>query len=269
MRSSPRRDREAAIGALDSSARPRWCSSPEVRRLRRCRDRASHAGASSYASDCHAQRPRNDQRSLNVDAGVPCGRRRSDAIIHRVHRRHSRKLARSRQTYGKRSGVALDVLLAQPIVGPFGVGVGVDYYVRSQHATVDAHVPHPFFFNQLRTGTFETDGAQRARSGDCTSRACGCHEPPDRSGFMVFGGPTIFHVSQTVVTDLMLDEQYPYDTLTITGVKTRTSERARWSAFTSVATSATSSARPRTMRTRGRRRALQPREDANSTTTAT
>ncbi len=121
--------------------------------------------------------------------------------------------------YGKRSGVAFDVLFAQPIVGPFGVGVGVDYYFRSQHATVDARVPHPFFFNQLRTGTFETDGAQRARSGDSHPRGVDATSAgPLR--IMVFGGPTIFHVSQTVVTDLVLDEQYPYDTVTITGVKT-------------------------------------------------
>jgi hypothetical protein len=121
--------------------------------------------------------------------------------------------------YGNRSGVALDVLVAQPIVGPIGVGVGVDYYVRSQHATVDARVPHPFFFNQLRTGTFETDGL--------SAHEAAIHIPavwmPRTAGplrIMVFGGPTIFHVSQTVVTDLVLDEQYPYDTLKITGVKT-------------------------------------------------
>lgn len=162
--------------------------------------------------------PRNDQRSLNIGAAFRVG---GDDLT-RSFSAFTDTFAEAGSIatdYGKRSGVALDVLLAQPIVGPIGVGVGVDYYVRSQHATVDAHVPHPFFFNQLRTGTFETDGL--------SAHEAAIHIPavwmPRVAGplrIMVFGGPTIFHVSQTVVTDLVLDEQYPYNTLKITGVKT-------------------------------------------------
>src|SRR5262245_59910495 len=121
--------------------------------------------------------------------------------------------------YGKPSGVGFEALVAQPIAGALAVGVGFDFFSESHEATVDARVPHPFFFNQLRTGTFQSQGLK--------SREAALHVPlawmPPEMGSIkirVFDGPSLFHVSQTLVTDLVLDEQYPFDTLKITGVKT-------------------------------------------------
>ncbi len=37
---------------------------------------------------------------------------------------------------------------------------------------------------------------------------------------LVFAGPSVFRISQTVVADLTLDERYPYDAVTIRGVTT-------------------------------------------------
>jgi hypothetical protein len=121
--------------------------------------------------------------------------------------------------YGKHSGVGLNALFARPIAGPFGVGAGVDYFVHSPAATVDARVPHPFFFNQLRDATFETSGLS-AHEAAVNFDGLWMPEPFGSLKIMIFGGPTIFHVSQTVVTDVMLNSQYPFDTVTITGVKT-------------------------------------------------
>jgi hypothetical protein len=121
--------------------------------------------------------------------------------------------------YGKRSGASLDVLVTQPIFWQIGVGAGIDFYARSQDASIDARIPHPFFFNQLRTATFTSDAL--------SAHEVALHVPavwtPGAVGpfrIMVFGGPSIFHVSQTVITDLLLNDQYPFDTVTIAGVKT-------------------------------------------------
>jgi len=122
--------------------------------------------------------------------------------------------------FGKRSGFALNALFAQPIGGQFGVGLGFDFYFRNRAANVDAQVPHPFFFNRLRTATFETN-ALGAR--DAALNIPLVWMPPARGKvrILAFGGPTIFRASQTLVTDLALDEQYPYDAVSITGVTTK------------------------------------------------
>jgi hypothetical protein len=121
--------------------------------------------------------------------------------------------------YGRSTGLALDLMFGQPIWGPLGVGVGADYYPRKQKATVEARIPHPFFFSHLRPATFDTPSLK--------GHEAAVHIPvmwmPPSFGpvkVLVFGGPSVFRVSQTVVTDLDLDEQYPYDTVTIAGVVT-------------------------------------------------
>jgi|KBSSwiStaDraftv2_1062776.scaffolds.fasta_scaffold37706_3 hypothetical protein len=121
--------------------------------------------------------------------------------------------------YGNRSGPAFDVLFAQSIHGSIGVGVGADFYVKKPHAIVEAHVPHPFYFNQLRTATFEADGLS---GHEVAIHISGVWMPAAAGplNILVFGGPTIFSISQTVVTDVVLDDQYPYDTVTIRGVDT-------------------------------------------------
>lgn len=121
--------------------------------------------------------------------------------------------------FGKRSGFVVNALFAEPIHGQLGVGVGLDAYFRNQPANVEARVPHPFFFNQLRTATFETSGLG---AHDLALNIPLVWMPPTRRKLKIlaFGGPTIFRVSQTVVTSLVLDEQYPYDTVSITGVRT-------------------------------------------------
>lgn len=121
--------------------------------------------------------------------------------------------------YGNRSGPAFDVLFVQSIRGPIGVGVGGDFYVRKPSATVEARVPHPFYFNQLRTATFESEGLS---GHEVAIHISGVWMAPAAGPLkvLVFGGPTIFSISQTVVTDVVLKDQYPFDTVTITGVKT-------------------------------------------------
>lgn len=121
--------------------------------------------------------------------------------------------------YGKTIGLAADITVGQALVGQVGLGFGASYYLRQKPADVTAHVPHPFHFDSDRTATF-------------TSKKLNAHEtaihipvvwiPPPFGRFkvLVFGGPSLFRVAQTVVTGLTLDDQYPFDTVAITGVVT-------------------------------------------------
>ena len=58
--------------------------------------------------------------------------------------------------FGDNSGWALNLMIGQAVWGPIGVGVGAGYYLRDRSAAIDARIPHPFFFNQLRSATFDT-----------------------------------------------------------------------------------------------------------------
>jgi hypothetical protein len=121
--------------------------------------------------------------------------------------------------HGTFTGVAFDLIYGQPMWGTVGLGVGAEYSLRKQSASVDARIPHPFYFNQLRAATFETPPLK--------GHEAALHIPviwiPPAFGpikVLVFGGPSIFRLSQTVVTDLTLNDVYPYDTVTIAGLIT-------------------------------------------------
>jgi opacity protein-like surface antigen len=119
-------------------------------------------------------------------------------------------------TYGSKAAWQIDVLGGGAVSPHIGVGLGVSYQRRDRSATIDARVPHPFYFNQLRQATFETAPLRR--------QELALHIPviwmPTFAGgtrLLVFGGPSVFHITQHVVTDLSLAESYPYDQVTVTG----------------------------------------------------
>lgn len=118
--------------------------------------------------------------------------------------------------YGKGQGFQFDVMAGGKLSKQFGIGVDVSAYPRTGDVTIEASVPHPFYFGQLRDASFVDSSLKGTELG--------IHVPliwmPAMSGplsVMIFGGPSYFHVTQDVVTDLNLSEQYPYDTVTITG----------------------------------------------------
>ena len=80
-------------------------------------------------------------------------------------------------------------------------------------------MPHPFFFNQPREATFETtqpEGTEVALHIPVVwMPSFGTHLK-----VLVFGGPSVFRVTQNVVSDLTLSDPYPPVTATITGVST-------------------------------------------------
>jgi hypothetical protein len=118
-------------------------------------------------------------------------------------------------SYGDGSGVQLDVMGGARLRGALGIGAGFSYYARRQTTTIDAQVPHPFFFDQPRRASFD----DRTFDG----REIGMHVSliwmprwNRRRAFMVYGGPSFVHLSQDVVSSVDLDDRYPFDQVTIT-----------------------------------------------------
>jgi hypothetical protein len=108
-----------------------------------------------------------------------------------------------------------------------GMGVGVSYSSTPLAGAVEAQIPHPFFFNKLRTVTGSAPELTReeialhldARWVFRLGRAASA---------TVFGGPSYFRVTQGLVTDIKVTEEYPFDTAAFQSVTIADSEQSKW-----------------------------------------
>ncbi|HEU4687452.1 MAG TPA: outer membrane beta-barrel protein, partial [Vicinamibacterales bacterium] len=98
------------------------------------------------------------------------------------------------------------------------VGGGLARFSTSTPTTINAQIPHPFFFNQPRsvTGEFEGDRSELA----VHIQAKWLVPVNDKFLVTIFGGPSFFQVEQTIVNDIDYTESYPFDTATFTGAIT-------------------------------------------------
>jgi hypothetical protein len=91
------------------------------------------------------------------------------------------------------------------------VGGSFSRFEKAGSVTVDAKVPHPFFFNQPRTVTGTASDLARRETGlhgkiaVVTSMGGGWE-------IAVSGGPSFLTVEQDLVEDITIDQTYPYDT---------------------------------------------------------
>jgi hypothetical protein len=132
--------------------------------------------------------------------------------------------------YGKPTGLAIDGMAGQSIEGSIGIGIGLGYQPRREAAVVSASVPHPFYFNQPRTATFTTSLLQ---AHEVAVHIPIVYMPPaygrlGRVKVLAYGGPSVFRLSQTLVTELLFDDVYPFETVKITGVDTEEQTAVRW-----------------------------------------
>lgn len=173
---------------------------------------------SSPAQAQTAQRPvvREQEKTafLNIGAGYQLGN--TDLTRHLVAFKDTYAEEGSIDAdYGKSSGFLFDVIGGARVVGHVSVGFGISYARHDEAATVDAHVPHPFLFQTLRDATFTT--------ASLSAQELVLHIPilwtqsfRSATRITIFGGPSIFHVTQDFVTNVTLNEVYPYDSVTIT-----------------------------------------------------
>jgi hypothetical protein len=107
----------------------------------------------------------------------------------------------------------------------FGVGVAVSSYTERSDAPVKGSIPHPFVFNTPRSLTGTAAGLQRSELAAHIQAAYVIANK--RYDVAVFGGPTIFRVSQDLVSNAVYAETYPYDTVTFTSATTVKAERTK------------------------------------------
>jgi hypothetical protein len=114
-------------------------------------------------------------------------------------------------TYDSGRPPGLDVSGAVYVWRRLSVGAAVTWLTQDNGGSLTAQVPHPFLFGMPRTVSGVVASAPRTELA--------IH--PDvswtipagrRAQVTLFGGPSFFHVDQTLVAGVVVTEAYPYDT---------------------------------------------------------
>ena len=113
-------------------------------------------------------------------------------------------------SYPSTPGVLIDVGGRARVWKRLGFGVAVSHVTSSGTADVTASVPHPFFFNQPRTVTGEQADMAREETGLHFQVQYAI--PASKTVQVVVGaGPSRIKLTEDVVTDVVVNETYPYD----------------------------------------------------------
>jgi hypothetical protein len=101
------------------------------------------------------------------------------------------------------------------IAGSFGVGIAVSWFSKKDDASINAAIPHPFFFNAARSIDGTASGLRRDELVTHL-QAVYSIRPTRRIDVALTAGPSFFRVTQAFVYDVSYGETYPYDTATLT-----------------------------------------------------
>ena len=121
-------------------------------------------------------------------------------------------------SYTVPKGKLFDGGLMYRLAGNFGVGVALSSFSERHDAAVTGSIPHPFFFNTPRqlTGT----ATSLERSEFAANIQVAYLYQSRRYEVVISGGPTVFRVSQDLVSNATYTDAYPHDTVTFTSATT-------------------------------------------------
>jgi hypothetical protein len=113
-------------------------------------------------------------------------------------------------------GLVYDVTAGGRIKGRLGVGYAMSYRRQTEFAQISASVPHPLYFSQPRL----VGGEAGLKRQDLAMHLAAMYLVPVSEALQVsvFAGPTLFRVSQDMVHNMEVNEAYPFDQATYTGV---------------------------------------------------
>lgn len=166
------------------------------------------AGLVTIASSAQAQ----DERlrvGFNVGTQVP-----SQTVNQEFTRTLYLEDAPISNTFDLSGGASFDVGGWYKVTNTMWAGVSFSSISRKADGDIDAQLPHPFFFNRLR--------AAAGTRADLESKETGLHfgvmyvRPlMDKLDLGVFLGVSRFGVSQELITNIEIDEAFPYDSAAI------------------------------------------------------
>ena len=157
-----------------------------------------------------AQTGTSDRWSVSVNGGYRIDEREfQDSVTFTANAEEGR----FNTDYTTRSGPSFDVSGGVLLRPKLGIGVGVSRYHSSTPVTLDAAIPHPFYFGQLRSVSGDVSGLSREELG-VHIQVRGVFPVSRRVTVTLFGGPSFFQVSQDLMTRFSYSDAYPYDEVT-------------------------------------------------------
>ncbi len=133
----------------------------------------------------------------------------------------------------------LDVAYENQTVPVIDVGAGVEVYrglflaasmsyaSGTSDVTIDQEIPHPFFFDRTRRATATVAGLPRDELA-LHLQAAWILPVGRRIQLSAAGGPTLFRLDQTLVTDVDYIEEYPFDSVVLDDAVTEIQRQFRW-----------------------------------------
>ncbi len=121
--------------------------------------------------------------------------------------------------YAVGAGMIFDGGAGVRLANGIGFGVAVSRFNRLDPASIDARVPHPFFFDRPRSLTgSETDLTRMETAVHMDVRWFA--PVADAVEVSIFGGPTFFNLQQDLVTAIGYDHAYPYNEASLASATT-------------------------------------------------
>jgi hypothetical protein len=136
-------------------------------------------------------------------------------------KRENAEEARFDAAYEVKTGPGFDVAGGGMLRGRLGVGIGISRFSVSTPTAFRATVPHPFFFNRDRSISADITDLHRTELA-VHIQARGVFPLGARAQAEIFGGPSVFRVTQGVITDYTITESFPYDEASFRSAVTET-----------------------------------------------
>ena len=121
--------------------------------------------------------------------------------------------------YGVGSDVIFDIGGGVRLPFDLGVGIGVSRFDTSDAVSLDARIPHPFFFDRNRPVAGSAPGLTRTETA-VHVQVRWFAPVDDPLELSVFAGPTFFSVNQDLVTTVGFDQTYPFDVASFASAST-------------------------------------------------
>jgi hypothetical protein len=107
-----------------------------------------------------------------------------------------------------------------------GAGAAFSYFTRKDGAATETRSPHPFFLEQFRSVSGDATGLARTETA-VHVQAMYFLNPSGPLRIVLSGGPTFVNVEQQLITEVVLAEEYPYDTAEYSSVQTEKIKKSK------------------------------------------